>query len=355
MTPSLGGCPRPNGQAPSPAFWGPALPDPPQTHICSFDRAGRRALRRDDSSGYLGSLDARSTARTMPSHAAQIARPKRGRGILPRRYRHALAVAAATLPLLTFAACGSSRPVAAKARGQQSSARELPATVKHPTTTEATATPTTAPPTTAPSTTAPPTTAPSTTAPPAAPPTTVPPTTAPPITTSTPSTPLPSLAPAAPGLVAGHVTAVGDSVMLDYQADLQTDVPGIDVEAAVSRQWADGEEVLQQLRAEGRLGAVVVVALGTNGPITDADFNAMMTILAGASRVVFVTIVVDKPWQDPNNEVLRGGVARYANTTIADWYTLESQHPEWVYSDGTHLPIGGAGAQALAALVASEV
>jgi hypothetical protein len=156
-------------------------------------------------------------------------------------------------------------------------------------------------------------------------------------------------------LVVGHVTAVGDSVMLDYQADLQADVPGIDVEAAVSRQWDEGEEVLQQLRTEGRLGAVVVVALGTNGPITDADFNAMMSILTGASRVVFVTIVVDKPWQDPNNEVLRDGVARYANTAIADWYTLESQHPEWVYSDGTHLPIGGPGAQALAALVASEV
>jgi hypothetical protein len=143
--------------------------------------------------------------------------------------------------------------------------------------------------------------------------------------------------------------------MLDYQADLQADVPGIDVEAAVSRQWAEGENVLQQLRAEGRLGAVVIVALGTNGPITDADFNAMMSILAGASRVVFVNIVVDKPWQDPNNEVLGDGVARYSNTVIADWRTLESQHPDWVYSDGTHLPIGGAGAQALAALVASEV
>jgi hypothetical protein len=143
--------------------------------------------------------------------------------------------------------------------------------------------------------------------------------------------------------------------MLDYQGDLETDVPGIDVEAAVSRQWAEGEDTLQQLRGEGRLGAVVVVALGTNGPITDADFNAMMSILTGASRVVFVTIVVDRPWQDPNNEVLRAGVARYPNAVIADWYTLETQHPDWVYSDGTHLPIGGMGAQALASLVASEV
>jgi hypothetical protein len=156
-------------------------------------------------------------------------------------------------------------------------------------------------------------------------------------------------------LIAGHVTAVGDSVMLDYQADLVTDIPGVDVQAAVSRQWSEGEEVLQQLRSEGRLGAVVVVALGTNGPITDADFDAMMSILSGASRVVFVTDVVDRPWQDPNNEVLDSGVARYPNAVIADWYALESQNPSWVYPDGTHLPIGGAGAQALAALIASKV
>ena len=166
---------------------------------------------------------------------------------------------------------------------------------------------------------------------------------------------MPPLASAGAGFVAGHVTAVGDSVMLDYQTDLQQDVPGVDVQAAVSRQWSAGEEVLQQLRAEGQLGSVVVVALGTNGPITDADFDAMMSILAGASRVVFVNIVVDKPWQDPNDQVLSSGVARYPNTVLANWYALESQNPDWVYSDGTHLPIGGPGAQALAALIASEV
>ena len=153
----------------------------------------------------------------------------------------------------------------------------------------------------------------------------------------------------------GHVTAVGDSVMLDYQSDLEADVPGVDVEAAVSRQWSTGEELLQQLRSEGRLGAVVVVALGTNGPITSADFDAMMSVLSGVSRVIFVNIVVDRPWQDPNNQVLATGVAGYSNAVIADWNSLESQNPGWVYSDGTHLPIGGAGAQALAALIASKI
>ena len=41
-----------------------------------------------------------------------------------------------------------------------------------------------------------------------------------------------------------------------------------------------------QLHAEGRLGPVVVVALGTNGPIGDDDLGRMMAELAGVPLVV---------------------------------------------------------------------
>jgi hypothetical protein len=180
-------------------------------------------------------------------------------------------------------------------------------------------------------------------------PTTTTTTTAP--TTTTTST----LPPPAPGFVVGHVTAVGDSVMLDYQTPLQTDVPGIDVEASVSRQWYTGLSILQQLKSAGQLGAEVVVALSTNGPISDADFDQMMGVLQGASRVVFVNVHVDKPWQDPNNQVLAAGAARYPNVVIADWATMAAQNPSWFGSDGTHLAIDGPGTTELASLIASKL
>ncbi len=177
-------------------------------------------------------------------------------------------------------------------------------------------------------------------------------------TTTTPEThgPLttPPLPAPGPGFNAGQVTAVGDSVMLDYQTPLQQDIPGVNVDAGVSRQWSEGETILQQLKSSGQLGAVVIVGLSTNGPISSTDFDSMMSILSGASRVVFVTVHVDQPWQDPNNGVLAAGVSRYPNTVLADWNTLATQNPGWVYSDGTHLPIDGTGAQALAALVATR-
>jgi hypothetical protein len=175
-------------------------------------------------------------------------------------------------------------------------------------------------------------------------------------TTSTaPTTTTTTTRPPGPGFNAGQVTAVGDSVMLDYQDPLQTSIPGINVNAAVSRQWSDGESILQTLKADGQLGADVIVALGTNGPITDTDFDSMMAILGGASRVVFVNVHVDRPWQDPNNAVLASGAARYPNVVIADWATLANQNPQWFGSDGTHLAIDGPGADALAGLIASTL
>jgi hypothetical protein len=195
-----------------------------------------------------------------------------------------------------------------------------------------------------------------TTAPPAASsakPATTTPASDPASTTTTTTAPIPG--PAGPGFVAGQVTAVGDSVMLDYQDPLKSSIPGAKVDATVSRQWSDGETLLQTLKADGQLGADVVVGLGTNGPITDVDFNNMMAILGGASRVVFVNVHVDRPWQDPNNAVLASGASRYHNVVVADWATLAAQNPQWFGADGTHLGIDGPGANALATLVASTL
>ncbi len=178
---------------------------------------------------------------------------------------------------------------------------------------------------------------------------------APPSSSTTTSAPAAVPGPAGPGFVAGHVTAVGDSVMLDYQDALKAAIPGINVDAAVSRQWSDGETVLQSMKASGQLGALVIVGLGTNGPITDSDFDTMMSILGGASRVVFVNVHVDRPWQDSNNAVLASGAMRYPNVVIANWASVASQNPQWFGADGTHLAIDGPGADALATLVATTL
>jgi len=142
--------------------------------------------------------------------------------------------------------------------------------------------------------------------------------------------------------------------MIDYQGPLETDLPGVRVDGTVSRQWAQGTTLLSQLKASNQLGATVIVGLGTNGEISPAAFDAMMSVLSGASKVIFVNTHVDRPWQDPNNAVLAQGVAKYPNAVLVDWNALATENPSWFGSDGTHLAIGGTGAQALASLIASK-
>ena len=153
--------------------------------------------------------------------------------------------------------------------------------------------------------------------------------------------------------VPGPVSAVGDSIMLDIQPDLEADLPGVRVDGLVSRQFETGIGIVQADRADGTLGNVLVIELGTNGTVTSSDVDAMMQAAAGVKRVVFVNVDVPRPWEAPDNAVLAAGVARYPGVAVlADWKTLSSGHPEWFTPDQVHLE--PAGAQAMAALVARE-
>lgn len=156
-------------------------------------------------------------------------------------------------------------------------------------------------------------------------------------------------------LVPGRVTIVGDSVTMDAKPNLLADIHGAVIHATLDEQWYQGVTYLRRLKASGRLGTVVVVALGTNGPITANSMSQMMQVLTACRRVVLVTNHVPLWWQDANNRRLKAAAARHANVVIADWESLAATHPRWFYPDGVHMPTGGSGARAFARLVASKI
>ncbi len=174
------------------------------------------------------------------------------------------------------------------------------------------------------------------------------------VTISPPPPPRPTPGPTAPPHLGLPVTAVGDSVTIDIQPYLTDLVPGISVDGAVNRQWETGVTILSGLRASGQLRPEVIVGLGINGGVTPAQFDDMMRAVAGAKRVVFVTVRLPRSWQDETNSTLRDGVARYQGTAVlADWYALSADHPSWFTPDGVHLET--AGAQAMATLIAGAL
>jgi hypothetical protein len=172
-------------------------------------------------------------------------------------------------------------------------------------------------------------------------------------TTTTTSTSTTTTTTTASPPIGGHVTAVGDSVMIDIQPNLEADIPGVSIDGLVSRQFESGIAVVQADRGAGSLGSVLVIELGTNGSVTSADVDAMMQAAAGVKRVVFVNVDVPRSWEASDNAALAGGVARYPGVAVlADWYSLSSPHPEWFTADQVHL--NPTGASAMATLIAQN-
>jgi hypothetical protein len=172
------------------------------------------------------------------------------------------------------------------------------------------------------------------------------------VATASPSTLMPTTTTAPATMpVPGPVSAVGDSILLDLQSELQSAIPGVKVDGLVSRQFETGIGIVEADRADGTLGNVLVVELGANGTVTSSDVDAMMQAASGVQRVVFVNVNVPRMWAAPDNAVLAAGVARYPGVAaLADWNALSTGHPEWFTPDGVHLQ--PAGAQAMATLIA---
>ena len=150
-----------------------------------------------------------------------------------------------------------------------------------------------------------------------------------------------------------RITAIGDSVMLGAALALESEIDGIAIDAAISRQASEAIELLRDRAASGELGDVVIVHMGNNGTFTATQFDTMMDVLASVPRVVFINDKVPRPWEAPNDAVIADGVQRYPNTLLVDWRGASSQRPDYFWDDGMHLRAEGAAAYA--ALIASQI
>lgn len=148
-------------------------------------------------------------------------------------------------------------------------------------------------------------------------------------------------------------TAIGDSVMLGAAPPLQARLgANAFIDAKVSRQFADGVAQARRLRDEGRLGQVVFVHLGSNGPPRASEIDALMEVLSGVPHVRFVNVRVNRKWEGATNQTLADGVARHGpRAQLVDWYGFSAGHLDWFQSDGTH--VKGPGAEAYANLLGS--
>jgi peptidoglycan/LPS O-acetylase OafA/YrhL len=138
------------------------------------------------------------------------------------------------------------------------------------------------------------------------------------------------------------VMAIGDSVMLASAPELVEAMPGIYINAQVSRAMIAGVVIVQGLAAQGRLRRVLVVGLGTNGPITLLQIQQLRKAIGAHRWLLLVNTFVPRPWEAEVNATVRAAVHRYPNVRLINWHEAIEHHTDLLWSDGIHpMPVGG--------------
>jgi peptidoglycan/LPS O-acetylase OafA/YrhL len=164
-------------------------------------------------------------------------------------------------------------------------------------------------------------------------------------------TPGQSPAPAAPPGPSGsgpqrihgrQVTAIGDSVMLAAARELHSVLPGVYIDAQVSRQMAAGLAEVSSLATDGLLRRVVIVGLGTNGTVTSGQIRNLLAEIGPGRKLVLVNTYEARPWEHADNSVIGAAARKYPNVVLANWHATIAHRTSLLWGDGVHPRPSGA-------------
>lgn len=146
------------------------------------------------------------------------------------------------------------------------------------------------------------------------------------------------------------VLVVGDSISVGSTPFIESAIPGVRVDAQVSRPFDTGAGIL--LDQKDTLPSTVVLQLGTNGGIEKAELTQLVDQLREAKpdvRLLAVNVWADRPWTEATNEAL----ASTAGLQIVDWNAAVTADATLLEADGIHP--SRAGQEKLAGLISQAV
>ena len=153
-------------------------------------------------------------------------------------------------------------------------------------------------------------------------------------------------------ITGGQVTIIGDSVTLGTELRLHERLPGVFINAEVSRAWPAFPPIADWLNGEGNLRDYVVLALATNGSFTDEDVASMFQKLGPDRKIVLVTgFGPDSDYwiTQANEKIAEVAAAHPDQVRVADWRPIAQAHQDHLAGDRVHPD------QEAAALYADEV
>lgn len=140
---------------------------------------------------------------------------------------------------------------------------------------------------------------------------------------------------------------IGDSVMLSAYTNIQAVYPDSIVDAAVSRQIYQAQDILRWYQSQGNIHNTVVISLGTNGVLDENNVEQVLEMIGSDKSIFWVNIYAPGvEWEASNNEYLQELAKKHSNITIVDWNSYISQHTDLLEADGIHPMEPGADAYA---------
>jgi len=114
--------------------------------------------------------------------------------------------------------------------------------------------------------------------------------------------------------------AVGESVMLGAAPQLRA--AGVVVDAAENRGFNGTREAIAQMRDRGTIskGTTLIVQVGTNGPISIAQYEAIIAeVPSTVKTLAFMTVHSTVQWISGNNDNIKALQSAHPEIHIIDW------------------------------------
>jgi hypothetical protein len=142
--------------------------------------------------------------------------------------------------------------------------------------------------------------------------------------------------------------------MLAAAPALQAEFPGIVIDAQVSRSMYTAPSLVEAYEAAGALRPVVVLALGTNGPIERTTLEEVRRILGPERELIVVNAQAPRGWIPGVNAELSSFALVYRNVELANWHDAIQPYLSEMARDQIHFGPIGAGVFAAAVSEAVE-
>ena len=151
----------------------------------------------------------------------------------------------------------------------------------------------------------------------------------------------PSAAPPPAG--GNQIYAIGDSVMLAAAPELQAAFPGITIDAEVSRPLLDAPAIVQSVVAAGALRPILIIGLGTNGPIDENDFFDILHRVGPKTELIVVNTQAPRDWIPGVNAMIADFASHERNVQLANWHDTIAPRIDELNDDQIHPggPISG--------------